>query len=201
MIESHERVEQFKQEIADMKVRDPATGRDRVWLRRRHRADGRRPRASRSSRTSCRTARRTRSRRTTRSCSRIGGITARGRRRGAVPALLARRLPPVLARPARLRAAGADRPHRREARPLGGGDLRVTASSAADRLVEHLGALAEREPHERPARVLVVVEDDVRNRDHAAAFRERATERQPVRPPPATNVGRDEVGARPEGRP
>jgi hypothetical protein len=33
MIESHERVEQFKQEISDMKVRDPATGRDRVWLR------------------------------------------------------------------------------------------------------------------------------------------------------------------------
>ena len=33
MIESHERVEQFKQEIKDMKVRDPATGRDRVWLR------------------------------------------------------------------------------------------------------------------------------------------------------------------------
>lgn len=33
MIESHERVEQFKQEINDMKVRDPATGRDRVWLR------------------------------------------------------------------------------------------------------------------------------------------------------------------------
>ncbi len=33
MIESHERVDQFKQEIADMKVRDPATGRDRVWLR------------------------------------------------------------------------------------------------------------------------------------------------------------------------
>jgi hypothetical protein len=33
MIESHERVEQFKQEIGDMKVRDPATGRDRVWLR------------------------------------------------------------------------------------------------------------------------------------------------------------------------
>ncbi len=33
MIESHERVEQFKQEIGDMKVRDPATGRDRVFLR------------------------------------------------------------------------------------------------------------------------------------------------------------------------
>lgn len=33
MIESHERVEQFKQEISDMKVRDPSTGRDRVWLR------------------------------------------------------------------------------------------------------------------------------------------------------------------------
>jgi hypothetical protein len=33
MIESHERVEQFKQEIGDMKVRDPSTGRDRVWLR------------------------------------------------------------------------------------------------------------------------------------------------------------------------
>jgi hypothetical protein len=33
MIESHERVEQFKQEITDMKVKDPATGRDRVWLR------------------------------------------------------------------------------------------------------------------------------------------------------------------------
>jgi len=33
MIESHERVEQFKQEINDMKVRDPSTGRDRVWLR------------------------------------------------------------------------------------------------------------------------------------------------------------------------
>jgi hypothetical protein len=33
MIESHERVEQFKQEISDMKVRDPSTGRDRIWLR------------------------------------------------------------------------------------------------------------------------------------------------------------------------
>jgi uncharacterized membrane protein len=33
MIESHERVDEFKQEIAAMKVRDPATGRDRVWLR------------------------------------------------------------------------------------------------------------------------------------------------------------------------
>jgi hypothetical protein len=33
MIESSERVQDFKQEIADMKVRDPATGRDRVWLR------------------------------------------------------------------------------------------------------------------------------------------------------------------------
>jgi hypothetical protein len=33
MIESHERVEQFKQEIGDMKVRDPSTGRDRIWLR------------------------------------------------------------------------------------------------------------------------------------------------------------------------
>jgi len=33
MIESNARVEEFKQEIADMKVRDPATGRDRVWLR------------------------------------------------------------------------------------------------------------------------------------------------------------------------
>jgi hypothetical protein len=33
MIESSERVEEFKQEIAAMKVRDPATGRDRVWLR------------------------------------------------------------------------------------------------------------------------------------------------------------------------
>jgi hypothetical protein len=32
MIESHERVQEFKQEIADMRVRDPATGRDRVWL-------------------------------------------------------------------------------------------------------------------------------------------------------------------------
>jgi uncharacterized membrane protein YidH (DUF202 family) len=33
MIESSDRVEQFKQEIEDMKVRDPSTGRDRVWLR------------------------------------------------------------------------------------------------------------------------------------------------------------------------
>ena len=33
MIESHERVQEFKQEIADMHVRDPATGRDRIWLR------------------------------------------------------------------------------------------------------------------------------------------------------------------------
>jgi hypothetical protein len=33
MIESHERVQEFKQEIADMRVRDPATGRDRIWLR------------------------------------------------------------------------------------------------------------------------------------------------------------------------
>jgi TRAP-type C4-dicarboxylate transport system permease small subunit len=33
MIESNERVEEFKQEIGAMKVRDPSAGRDRVWLR------------------------------------------------------------------------------------------------------------------------------------------------------------------------
>jgi hypothetical protein len=33
MIESHDRVQEFKQEIADMRVRDPATSRDRIWLR------------------------------------------------------------------------------------------------------------------------------------------------------------------------
>jgi uncharacterized membrane protein YidH (DUF202 family) len=30
---SSDRVDEFKQEIADMKVRDPATARDRLWLR------------------------------------------------------------------------------------------------------------------------------------------------------------------------
>ena len=37
MIERHERVEQFKTEIADMKLRDPATGRDRRLAPARHR--------------------------------------------------------------------------------------------------------------------------------------------------------------------
>jgi hypothetical protein len=32
MIESQERVDQFQREIADMKLRDPATSRDRLWL-------------------------------------------------------------------------------------------------------------------------------------------------------------------------
>jgi uncharacterized membrane protein YidH (DUF202 family) len=32
MIESQDRVEQFQKEIADMKLRDPATSRDRMWL-------------------------------------------------------------------------------------------------------------------------------------------------------------------------
>jgi hypothetical protein len=32
MIESQDRVEQFRAEIAEMKLRDPATGRERVWL-------------------------------------------------------------------------------------------------------------------------------------------------------------------------
>ena len=32
MIESQDRVDQFKAEIADMKLRDPATSRDRIWL-------------------------------------------------------------------------------------------------------------------------------------------------------------------------
>ena len=32
MIESQDRVEQFQKEIADMKLRDPATSRDRLWL-------------------------------------------------------------------------------------------------------------------------------------------------------------------------
>jgi len=32
MIESQDRVEQFQAEIADMKLRDPATSRDRIWL-------------------------------------------------------------------------------------------------------------------------------------------------------------------------
>ena len=33
MIESKDRVEQFKAEIAEMKLHDPATSRDRLWLR------------------------------------------------------------------------------------------------------------------------------------------------------------------------
>jgi dipeptide/tripeptide permease len=33
MIESSERVQEFKTEIDAMKVRDPSAGRDRVWLR------------------------------------------------------------------------------------------------------------------------------------------------------------------------
>jgi hypothetical protein len=32
MIESKDRVEQFQKEIADLKLRDPATSRDRLWL-------------------------------------------------------------------------------------------------------------------------------------------------------------------------
>ena len=32
MIESQDRVEQFRTEIADMKLRDPATSRERLWL-------------------------------------------------------------------------------------------------------------------------------------------------------------------------
>jgi len=32
MIESQDRVEQFRTEIAEMKLRDPATGRERLWL-------------------------------------------------------------------------------------------------------------------------------------------------------------------------
>jgi uncharacterized membrane protein YidH (DUF202 family) len=32
MIESQNRVEQFQREIADMKLRNPATSRDRIWL-------------------------------------------------------------------------------------------------------------------------------------------------------------------------
>jgi uncharacterized membrane-anchored protein len=32
MIESKDRVEEFQQEIAAMKLRDPATSRDRLWL-------------------------------------------------------------------------------------------------------------------------------------------------------------------------
>jgi len=32
MIESKDRVEEFKAEIASMKLRDPATSRDRIWL-------------------------------------------------------------------------------------------------------------------------------------------------------------------------
>ncbi len=33
MTETSNRVEDFKQEIGDMRVRDPATARDRLWLR------------------------------------------------------------------------------------------------------------------------------------------------------------------------
>ena len=32
MIESQDRVDQFRTEIADMKLRDPATSRERLWL-------------------------------------------------------------------------------------------------------------------------------------------------------------------------
>ena len=32
MIESQDRVEQFRAEIAEMKLRDPATSKERIWL-------------------------------------------------------------------------------------------------------------------------------------------------------------------------
>ena len=66
---------------------------------------------------------------------------------------------------------------------------------ARDRFVDHVEALAEREPHERAAGVVVVVEDDVGHGDHAAALGQRAAEREAVVLAERADVGGDEVGA------
>ena len=67
------------------------------------------------------------------------------------------------------------------------------------RLVEHLGALAAREPHERRAGRDVVVEHDARDRDHTAPMRQRPAEREPVGLAERADVDRHEVRAlRPE---
>ena len=64
---------------------------------------------------------------------------------------------------------------------LDGGDPhRAQALQASHGLVDDVEPLAEREPHERQPGGAVVVEDDVGDRDHAAALRKRAAEREPV---------------------
>ena len=59
------------------------------------------------------------------------------------------------------------------------------------RLRDHLAPLAEREPHQRRGRVLVVVEDAGRNRHHPAALGQLPAELDGV----AADVGVDEVSA------
>ena len=58
------------------------------------------------------------------------------------------------------------------------------AAQPPRRLVDHLGALAEREAHERAAGLRVVVEDARRDRDDAGALDQLAAERG-RRPSPA----------------
>ena len=69
------------------------------------------------------------------------------------------------------------------------------ALQAGARLVEHLGALAAREPHERRAGGDVVVEHDARDRDDSAPVRQRAAEREPVGLAERTDVDGREVRA------
>ena len=80
-----------------------------------------------------------------------------------------------------------------------GDDHFAQALQTRARFVEHLGALAAREPHQRRARGDVVVEHDARHRDHPAPMRQRSAEREPVGLAERTDVDGDEVGAlRPE---
>src|SRR5262245_55774257 len=76
------------------------------------------------------------------------------------------------------------------------GNTSSTQSLQARRcFVDHLEALAEREAHHGHPSLLVVIEHDVRNRDHATSLGQRAAEGEAVLLTQRTDVGRDEVGA------
>ena len=137
MIEHPERVDQFKQDIAAMQVRDPAAARDRLALRGGSALmvigivgrDRRVPAVARD-RQPARSAGRHHRRR--------DRLVSHHHRCCAVPARLDDIVPAVLARPPHLRAEGPDRPHRRRRRGAHGPGM---TPPAADDLRSRLCAL------------------------------------------------------------
>src|SRR5208283_1240609 len=77
---------------------------------------------------------------------------------------------------------------------LSGTGSAVQGGEPGQRLLQHLGPLAEGKPYLGAARLAVVIEHRARDGDDTGPLRQPGTELDAVRLPDGADVGRDEVG-------